>query len=200
MDEEQHSTSLWAVGPRPPARARLAVLVGLSDSTPALVPLRERETVVGRAAPAELVLELRGVSRRHAKLLLTPPAEVSVLDLRSRNGTFVNGRRVEVAQLQEGDEIHFGPHAAFRFTRNLVEDVAVLDPGRALPRVDLQQLTARETQVAEQVATGLSNAAVAQALGIKPRTVATHLEHIYAKLGLRSRADLVRVLIESRRG
>lgn len=55
--------------------------------------------------------------------------------------------------------------------------------------VDLSRLTERETQVLDLVALGRTNAAIARALGVSPRTVAKHLEHAYAKLSVTSRAQ-----------
>jgi DNA-binding CsgD family transcriptional regulator len=57
-------------------------------------------------------------------------------------------------------------------------------------------LSSRETEVAELVAQGLSNAAVAQRLFLSPRTITTHLDHIYRRLGLSSRAELARYVAE----
>lgn len=58
-------------------------------------------------------------------------------------------------------------------------------------------LSARELEVARLVATGRSNAQVATALFISPRTVTTHLDRIYARLGLGSRVALTRYLVDS---
>jgi DNA-binding CsgD family transcriptional regulator len=49
-------------------------------------------------------------------------------------------------------------------------------------------LTAREREVLDVVATGATNAAVAEALVVSPTTVKKHLDNIYAKLGVGSRA------------
>lgn len=51
-------------------------------------------------------------------------------------------------------------------------------------------LTERELQVAVLVAEGLTNGQVAARLGLSPRTVASHLDHIRDKLGLRSRTKI----------
>jgi DNA-binding CsgD family transcriptional regulator len=51
-------------------------------------------------------------------------------------------------------------------------------------------LTPTERSVAELVATGKSNKEVAAQLFVTPRTVEGHLTRIYAKLGVRSRAEL----------
>ena len=55
-------------------------------------------------------------------------------------------------------------------------------------------LTATERRVAELVARGSTNREVAARLVVSERTVATHLTHIYAKLGLRSRTELARTM------
>jgi ATP/maltotriose-dependent transcriptional regulator MalT len=57
-------------------------------------------------------------------------------------------------------------------------------------------LSARETEVAVLVAQGLSNAAVAAQLFLSPRTVTTHLDNIYRRLGLSSRRELARYIAE----
>jgi DNA-binding CsgD family transcriptional regulator len=54
-------------------------------------------------------------------------------------------------------------------------------------------LTAAERRVAALVAEGRTNREVAAALFLGERTVETHLSHVYAKLGVRSRAELARV-------
>ncbi|HEY3527683.1 MAG TPA: LuxR C-terminal-related transcriptional regulator [Nocardioides sp.] len=58
-------------------------------------------------------------------------------------------------------------------------------------RVRTTGLTAAESRVAGLVARGLTNREVAATLFLTERTVASHLTHIYSKLGLRSRTELV---------
>jgi DNA-binding CsgD family transcriptional regulator len=57
-------------------------------------------------------------------------------------------------------------------------------------------LTPREAQIANQVGQGKSNREVAAALYLTPKTVEFHLTRVYRKLGVRSRAELVRMLAE----
>src|SRR6056297_191016 len=66
------------------------------------------ELVIGRARPSNLVLaEEMALSRRHVRLSVSPP-EVSLQDLDSRNGTFVNGVRLSAASLASGDRFGVG--------------------------------------------------------------------------------------------
>ena len=57
------------------------------------------------------------------------------------------------------------------------------------------ELTAQESRVADLVASGLSNREVAAELLISAKTVEHHLGRVYAKLGLRSRTELVRHIV-----
>lgn len=52
-------------------------------------------------------------------------------------------------------------------------------------------LTAQERRVAKLVTTGASNPEIARQLGVTVRTIETHLEHVYAKLAIRSRHELM---------
>ena len=51
-------------------------------------------------------------------------------------------------------------------------------------------LSRRETEIAELVATGLTNRQVAAATHISERTVESHVQHILAKLGFTSRSQI----------
>jgi DNA-binding CsgD family transcriptional regulator len=66
--------------------------------------------------------------------------------------------------------------------------------GRIGGRKREEGLTAAERRVAALVAQGRTNREVAAALFLGERTVASHLTHIYAKLGVRSRTELARRL------
>ena len=57
--------------------------------------------------------------------------------------------------------------------------------------VAMSGITAREAQVVGWLAQGLSNKAIAAQLTISARTVQTHMERMFKKLGVRSRAELV---------
>ena len=63
---------------------------------------------IGRCDAAEICLDDPSVSRRHAIVCSEEGRPPRILDDRSLNGMLVNGRRVEVAELSEGDELTIG--------------------------------------------------------------------------------------------
>ncbi len=79
--------------------------LALADET--LLPLTQPVTHIGRGFAATLQLEDPGVSRRHA-LVVQRRGRTRILDDRSANGVYVNGRRVLEAELQHGDVIALG--------------------------------------------------------------------------------------------
>jgi len=69
--------------------------------------LREHVVTVGREEPSRLLLEEESVSRLHARLDCEG-ASLFVTDLKSQNGTLVNGEPVLRAALEDGDVVQFG--------------------------------------------------------------------------------------------
>jgi len=71
-------------------------------------PLRpNREIVIGRSSELDMVLVEDMVSRKHAKIV-TDENVVTIEDLGSTNGTFVNGEKVRVSEIKDGDRILIG--------------------------------------------------------------------------------------------
>ncbi len=169
-------------------------MLGIGVGMPRLVLLRDAETLLGRGQDSTVPLDARGVSREHAKIVMRDGQTATLVDLESRNGTFVNGERIDLVVLTEGDEIHLGPIASFQFVRRIEDELE--RASRRVARTRLDALTPREAQVAREVARGGSNKDIAGRLGIKPRTVAAHLEHTFAKLDIGSRAELTRLVTE----
>jgi len=66
-----------------------------------------RDVVIGRSSELEMVLVEDMVSRRHAAITVNGE-ELTIADVGSTNGTFVNGEKVKRARLKEGDRILIG--------------------------------------------------------------------------------------------
>src|SRR5580704_5826208 len=95
-------------------RAHLIVLAG--NSLGRMFRLDQPETFIGRATDATIRIEDDGVSRRHAKIV-QQDGEVWVEDMKSANGTLVNGQRVASGMvLQDGDKIQMGSTTILKFT------------------------------------------------------------------------------------
>jgi len=122
--------TLQATGPSPAAaattllrpgalvhRARIAAAavwslapgryLAIPDGDGVVVLRLGRLTRIGRRPSADIVLDDATVSRRHA-LVLERDGAPMIADDRSRNGVYVNGKRIREARLRHGDEVQIG--------------------------------------------------------------------------------------------
>jgi FHA domain/zinc-ribbon domain len=76
----------------------------------------EGETTIGRSPDCGIFLDDVTVSRKHA-VLREREGSFSIEDQGSLNGTFVNRKRVESAQLDDGDELQVGKYRLTYFAR-----------------------------------------------------------------------------------
>ena len=75
---------------------------------------------IGRSPELALCLQCRSISKLHAEIVLCDDG-LSITDLGSKNGTFINGKQITEAEaLQDGDLVQFGK-VAFRVSQELTE-------------------------------------------------------------------------------
>lgn len=102
---------------RVPAARLLAGGLALGDQPFTAVRVAGQQVILGRAATCDIVLDDPSVSRRHARLIRSGE-QVTIEDLRSSRGTFVNGQRIAAPRsLRTGDLVAIG-----RFTLKLAPD------------------------------------------------------------------------------
>jgi pSer/pThr/pTyr-binding forkhead associated (FHA) protein len=95
-------------------------------------PLAEgQEIVIGRSSELDMVLVEEMVSRKHARIALTDGV-ISIEDLGSTNGTFVNGEKVDHGTLKEGDRVLVGT--------NILKVMAIAQDGEQ--KLDLKAVVA----------------------------------------------------------
>jgi pSer/pThr/pTyr-binding forkhead associated (FHA) protein len=85
------------------------LVVFSKDGRVSHLQLDGKSVVIGRSAECDLRLQHRSVSRRHARLFLTD-GDWFLSDLRSTNGTLVNGKRIANRWLKSGDLIRIGAY------------------------------------------------------------------------------------------
>ena len=187
--EDPSQTPLAATG-EPPEDSQPAFVLLRGKTVGEVLPIEGGEWVLGRNDAADLRVDARCVSRQHLKVICTPEGAVSIVDQGSRNGTRVNGERVSICRLSDGDRIELGPDVELLLTRVGRSVADAVAQAREPRLIDL--LSPREYEVAGLAVRGMTKAKIATTLGLSARTVGTHVEHIYKKLGIHSRTELAR--------
>jgi ABC-type multidrug transport system ATPase subunit/pSer/pThr/pTyr-binding forkhead associated (FHA) protein len=91
----------------------LAYLPSVDRRPTARMPLPQKVLRIGRGPENDLIVSDLAVTRRHAELRKSASGRYQIIDLGSHNGTYVNGVRVDEAEVAESDIIGIG-HATFR--------------------------------------------------------------------------------------
>jgi DNA-binding NarL/FixJ family response regulator len=147
----------------------------------------------GRLAGSELLAELRELTR-HARVLLlsdddSPPAVERALRS-GATGYLINGQYgpdeliTAVVATAKGQ-----PRLSPTALRVLIDRLRTARGNREANQPP--QLSRREVEIVNQLVRGRTNAEIARSLGISEKTVKNHVNHVYAKLHTRNRAETV---------
>ncbi|WP_404386582.1 AAA family ATPase [Knoellia locipacati] len=176
------------------------VVTAVADGNPDVVHLGATASVVrglARGETDELLAGANGLATTPRRMAHAQAAELAAAAL-ARDGRVEEGTVTGLSALRSYQEVG-ADHEVAEARARLAAAGIRLKGHRVVPRptTGWAALTRTEETVARQVATGLSNPEVAEVLFVSRRTVETHVSHVLAKLGLRSRSELV--LFVSRR-
>lgn len=155
---------------------------------------------IGRGPTSDIRIDDASVSRAHATLRVDGD-RVTIEELGSRNGLRVNGaaRRGAIV-LAPGDVVVVGNVELVLVAADPIPDDGNGAATRPLPKLtetNLPELSAREREVLEKIARGVTQREIAESLGLSVKTVETYRARIAEKLGLESRAELVEYAIRA---
>ncbi|AKF06949.1 Transcriptional regulatory protein UhpA [Sandaracinus amylolyticus] len=159
---------------------------------------------VGRDSLCEIQLTDESVSRRHATIRVDEEG-AKLSDDASRNGVRVNGEKIRGAHLlHDGDKIRVGTVEMQFEVEDEATDAGLFGAGtRPLPRPGsgepdpLAALSPREREVLARLARGEAHRDIAEALDVSTKTIETYRARIGEKLGVKGRADLVRLALQA---
>jgi DNA-binding NarL/FixJ family response regulator len=165
----------------------------------------EAVTLTQAVRPDVVLMDLRmprcdGVEATRRLRIEAPEVKVVVLTTYSDDRSVLEalraGARGYLTKDASGEQIH-------EALRQVLDDQAVIDPavqrhlvdaiaGEPAPRPKFRDgLTPREAEVLSLMAGGLSNAEIASRLVVSEGTVKSHVNHLFAKIGARDRAQAV---------
>jgi DNA-binding NarL/FixJ family response regulator len=189
-------------------RDGLAMIVGMLEGVEVVGTAEDGEqavTLAGELAPDVVLMDLRmpGVNGAEATARLAPGVAVLVLTTYADDDSLLPalraGARGYLTKDAGGEEIerairalHAGQtHLDPAVQRRLIELATEPAPAARPAASGEDDLTAREAEVLTLIARGLSNAEIADALVLSGATVKTHINRIFAKTGVRDRAQAV---------
>ena len=86
------------------------IIVRFEEKVIERVVAEKPRITIGRTTDNDIVLDNRGVSRRHAMIEMGPSGQAVIIDNESLNGTFVNQRKVSEEVLKDHDVISIGKY------------------------------------------------------------------------------------------
>jgi DNA-binding CsgD family transcriptional regulator len=144
--------------------------------------------------------------RRAMELSRSGPRPLVCADITAAYGQSLldsSSKEVGIAVLHEAWETYsrLGAFGDLRRVERIFRDAGIRRPrwsvSRKRPTEGWEALTEIERRVARLIASGSTNRETATKLGLSPNTVGTHLRSIFAKLGVKSRVQLTRALLQT---
>ena len=192
-------------------RAGLVELLSI-DATIAVVGVaatgREAVALARTLGPDVVLMDVRmpdldGIAATRELARVAPAAKVLILTTFEQDDYVFDGLRAGASgfllKRTRPEELIAAVHAVAAgdsllspsVTRRVIDRLAQQPTPNLADRARLHQLTAREREVLELVARGLSNREIAATLVVEESTIRTHVKRVLGKLGLRDRIQAV---------
>ncbi|MCT9077027.1 response regulator transcription factor [Streptomyces fulvoviolaceus] len=211
-EAEQKSARVVVADDQTVVREGIVMLLGLLPGVEVVGAAGDGEEavkLVAELAPDVVLMDLRmprcdGVEATRRIRTEYPGTQVVVLttyaDDESLFPALKAGARGYLTKDAGGDEIVRAVHSVLSgdaglspsIQRRLLERLSEPEPRPAAPTEAPDGLTAREVEVLELIAEGLSNQEIARKLHVSTATVKTHINNMFGKTGLKDRAQAVR--------
>ena len=158
-----------------------------------------KSCTVGRSSGCNFVVNHPSVSRRHARCAVDRDG-LTVFDLASRNGTFVDNRRVEKSRVARNQTVRLGSvsfvvDAEERRLSPESEQETDVDQGDWRALTDASEatglLSAGQRRVFDLLLSGKKEKSIAKTLRLSPHTVHTHVRSIFQIFAVHSRLELL---------
>jgi len=173
-------------------------------TTALLVPGKQ---VLGRSSACDIAVKHLSVSRTRAEIVVTESG-VTITDLGSCNGTFVEGRRILTHHVANGVSVQFGQVTFLLVAEDNMSGEAdsedETDKGRDRPGLAKQDaarlgLSAAQQRVFKLLVEGFGEKQISTRLNLSQHTVHNHVRAIYTSYSVHSRAELLALLLQRQR-
>jgi DNA-binding CsgD family transcriptional regulator len=160
--------------------------------------------ILGRSSKSDFVVTDPTISRHHATISVTKDS-VTIRDMGSRNGSYINDRRVAQGDVVGRDRIRFGevPFLLVAWTPDESDSETDTKPGGKpqpvhAPHFEVEaMLSEAQKRVFALVLEGLSEKKIASRLQSSQRTIHNHIQAIYRTLNVHSRSELLAAVIKT---
>lgn len=189
MEVTDANEAVSALAGRPPGElvGRTLADLGLLGAAPERSPITAQLESHGRLRNFELTLPLRAGETIDA---LVSADTVRIEGHDCRLITYLDITHRKRRELELADAVEAIMQDASWFSRPLIERLASVRRGDAAGEsAEMASLTRREGEVLALIGEGLADKAIATRLQLSPRTVRNHATSVYAKLGVRNRAE-----------
>jgi len=126
------------------------IIVKYEDKVIERIVTEKKRMTIGRTRENDIVLENRGVSRRHAQIEFNDSAAV-IIDNESLNGTFVNNRRITEEVLRDSDQITIGKYCLTYNSQVQREDSATNLDGTMILKTKKQKELIRKDRLEKEI-------------------------------------------------